>query len=99
MRFIALAVAAVLFATATPAEMGPQPLRPKALEAFGSARSDCSPTVAQRLAKQVQQQDGPQLFHRLDKLPPATAYAAVVRKVDGCEVPLTMVEYRSSLNH
>lgn len=97
MRSVALAVAAVLVATSTSAQMGQQPVKPKGLKALGSARSDCPPTVAQQVAKQVQQEEGPQLFHRLDKLPPATTYAAVVREVDGCEVPLTMIEYRNGV--
>ena len=31
---------------------------------------------------------------RLTELPPAVGYMAVYRTVDGCEVPLTVVEYR-----
>jgi len=32
---------------------------------------------------------------KLNELPPATGYMAVYRHIGGCEVPLTMVEYRS----
>jgi hypothetical protein len=32
---------------------------------------------------------------RLTELPPAVGYMAVYRTVDGCEVPMTVVEYRS----
>ncbi|HEY8592162.1 MAG TPA: hypothetical protein VIL42_04760 [Sphingomicrobium sp.] len=32
---------------------------------------------------------------KLTELPPPTAYMAVHRKIDGCEAPLTMVDYRS----
>ena len=32
---------------------------------------------------------------RLAELPPAVAYMAVYRTLDGCESPLTMVEYRT----
>ena len=39
---------------------------------------------------------GPGLAPRkLTELPPATAYMAVYRVVAGCEVPLTMTEYRN----
>ena len=31
----------------------------------------------------------------LGELPPATGYKAVYRTIDGCEVPLTVVEYQS----
>jgi hypothetical protein len=96
MRFVALAVAAALSATSTAADPGRTLESPKASGALGSVRGDCPPTVAQQVAMQVRQQDRPRLFHRLDELPPATAYAAVMRRVDGCEVPLTMVEYGRS---
>ena len=33
---------------------------------------------------------------KLTELPPATTYMAVYRRIDGCEAPLTMVEYRSA---
>jgi hypothetical protein len=32
---------------------------------------------------------------KLNQLPPGTTYMAVYRRIDGCEVPLTMVEYRN----
>lgn len=32
--------------------------------------------------------------HKLTELPPATTYMAVVRVVNGCEDPLTLIEYR-----
>jgi hypothetical protein len=32
---------------------------------------------------------------KLTELPPAIGYMAVHRTVDGCENPLTMVEYRT----
>ena len=32
----------------------------------------------------------------LDELPPATAYMAVHRTIDGCAVPMTAAEYRNS---
>ena len=35
---------------------------------------------------------GPQ---KLTELPPAVAYMAVYRTVNGCEVPMTVVEYRT----
>ena len=32
---------------------------------------------------------------KLNELPPAIGYMAVYRTVNGCEAPMTMVEYRS----
>jgi hypothetical protein len=40
---------------------------------------------------------GPAQFRKLDELPDATGYMAVYRTVDGCEVPMTVVEYRQGL--
>ena len=31
---------------------------------------------------------------KLTELPPATVYMAVARHIDGCDAPLTMVDYR-----
>jgi hypothetical protein len=86
MRFLILA-ALMLPATSVAAGTRPvQNLRP--------SPSDCPPTVAQLVAKRIQQ-GNPQLFHRLVELPPATGYAAVYRHdSNGCEDPLTMIEYR-----
>lgn len=40
---------------------------------------------------------GPRLRPKnLDELPRGTAYMAVYRTVDGCEVPMTVAEYRDS---
>ena len=41
------------------------------------------------------QRDGPPQLKRLDELPDATAYMAVYRTIDGCEEPMTVVEYRA----
>ena len=32
---------------------------------------------------------------KLTELPPGTTYMAVFRHIDGCEAPMTMVEYRN----
>ena len=88
MRFLILAA---LTLGATSAAAGTQPL-----DAPAPPRRDCPPTVAQQVARQIQQ-GRPNLFHRLVELPPATGYAAVYRHdSNGCEDPLTMIEYRRS---
>jgi hypothetical protein len=33
--------------------------------------------------------------HKLTELPPGKTYMAVYRRIDGCEFPMTMVEYRT----
>ena len=37
----------------------------------------------------------PLVPRKLTELPPGTGYMTVYRKIDGCEAPMTMVEYRS----
>jgi predicted transcriptional regulator len=39
--------------------------------------------------------DKPLKPQKLTELPSGRAYMAVYRKIDGCEFPMTMVEYRS----
>lgn len=39
--------------------------------------------------------DEPAVPKKLTELPPATGYMAVYRTVDGCEEPMTIVEYRT----
>ena len=54
------------------------------------------PRTRSYLADQDGLYRGPPLVPRkLTELPPATTYMAVYRRVDGCEAPMTMVEYRS----
>ncbi len=96
MRFLLPLALAALPATSIAADTPHRPLRPKGLEQLGPWRSDCPPTAAQQVAKQVQQEPGAPLVHRLVDLPSATAYAAVFREVNGCEAPLTMTEYRKA---
>lgn len=88
MRFLVLAAVALLPAMSAAAPPEGQPARPKALEDLGPWRGDCPPTAAQQVARQMQQQGQRPRFHRLVELPPASAYAAMVRQADGCEVPL-----------
>ena len=86
MRFLILAA---LMIPASSVAAGTRPIA-----APGPPRSDCPPTVAQQVAKQMRE-GKPQLFHRIVELPPATGYAAVYRHdSNGCEDPLTMIEYR-----
>jgi hypothetical protein len=60
-----------------------------------SSASQCQRTTS-HLAGKAGIYRGPGLAPRkLDELPPATAYMAVYRRIDGCEAPLTMVDYRN----
>ena len=54
------------------------------------------PKPAQHLAGQGSLYRGqPVTPKKLNELPPATGYMAVLRTVDGCNLPMSVVEYRS----
>jgi hypothetical protein len=61
----------------------------------GVALGLCRPTAAQMAADRARKSGGRALLHNLTDLPPAKGYMAVYRTVEGCEDPLTMVEYRT----
>jgi hypothetical protein len=61
----------------------------------GKANSTSCPRTTQYLAGRTGVYRGNRLTPRkLTELPPATGYMAVYRTIDGCEAPLTVVEYR-----
>jgi hypothetical protein len=86
MRFLILAVAALLPATSAAKPPVPQPAMPRALNAFGPMRSDCKQTTSHYAWDRSQ----PQKPRKLTELPDANAYAAVYRRVNGCEEPLVV---------
>ncbi len=63
---------------------------------FGTGQAANCPRTTSHLADQagVYRRGEPLVPRKLTELPPATAYMAVYRVIDGCEAPLTMVEYR-----
>ena len=91
MRLLVLALAAALPAASAaapaPDRSDPwvQPVRTVPAEAAKCRKAD------------VHQADrrAPVQFKKLNELPPAVGYMAVYRTIDGCEEPLTVVEYRS----
>jgi hypothetical protein len=72
-----------------------------AAEIPASAASDAAPPVAKanscpRTTRQYAWQRGKPLTpKKLTELPPGKGYMAVYRTVNGCEYPMTMVEYRT----
>ena len=50
----------------------------------------CPQTAAQMAADRVRKAGGRDLFHKLTELPPADAYSAVYRTVNGCESPIVV---------
>ena len=85
MRLLSLAILCVIAAPAAA-----EPVKaPKAPEA-----ANC-PRTTSHYARDGSAYRGDRVApKKLTELPPAIGYMAVYRKVNGCEAPMTMVEYR-----
>ena len=59
--------------------------------------ANCPRTTSHYAGKGSMYPGAPLTPKKLTELPPASSYMAVYRTVDGCEVPLTMTEYRTGL--
>ena len=97
MRFLLLTAAALLPQAsaaapdaATPTAQGPSAAKPRAI-----ARDTCRRPANHQADRGSAWREAPLKPKKLTELPPATGYMAVYRTVDGCEVPMTVVEYRS----
>ena len=56
---------------------------------------NCRRTVSHHAGRDSLYRGFPLAPQKLTELPPAVGYMAVYRTVNGCEVPLTIVEYRT----
>jgi len=98
MRILLLAAAAALLpqaSTAAPPESGGKPILPTVESAIKTPPSECRrPTryVADNAPAWRNEKLQPR---KLTELPPAQGYMAVYRVTNGCEDPMTMVEYRT----
>ena len=89
------AVLAVLLTTLPVAAFAAPPSqRPEPSSA--STASHCPRTTSYLADKSGLYRGQPLKPRKLTELPQGTTYMAVFRHIDGCEVPLTMVEYRNS---
>jgi hypothetical protein len=94
------ASAAPVTAASTPLDSGQDAAEPVVSMAAGekgvinpNARAElglCPQTAAQTAADRVRKAGGRDLFHKLTELPPADAYSAVYRTVNGCEAPIVV---------
>ena len=80
----------LLFAALMTAAQGPA-----ASAADAAAQSAPSNTCARTTPRYAWDSAKPLKPRKLTELPPAKGYMAVYRTVDGCEYPMTMVEYRT----
>ena len=100
MRVSAIVLAVIIIAAPAPAA-GPAPAGPvdkpdQGASVHQAPKADNCPLTTSYFAGRGSTHRGAPLAPRkLTELPPATTYMAVHRKIDGCEVPLTMTEYRT----
>lgn len=59
------------------------------------AGANCPRTVSHYAGQGSLYRGGPIAPKKLSELPPAIGYMAVYRTVNGCEAPMTVVEYRT----
>ena len=73
---------------------------PSAPNPLHSQEADnCPRTVSHYAGKDSMFRGAPLAPKKLTELPPAVGYMAVYRTVNGCEVPMTIVEYRTGRRH
>ncbi|QNM81769.1 hypothetical protein H8M03_06760 [Sphingomonas sabuli] len=99
MRYVIPAAFAVLIPQASLA--GPPPQAPTVTEpaaiasAWSATGQECRKAEAAKAESGPAWRDTPVTPKKLTDLPDANSYMAVFRTVDGCEVPMSVVEYRS----
>src|SRR5688572_706287 len=92
MRSLAIVLAVAISAPAASAGPVPAP----AVKLPHSPTADNCPRTARHYAEKGSLYRGDGVApKRLTELPPAIGYMAVYRTVNGCEVPLTMTDYRT----
>jgi len=88
MRILLVAAAAII----APASAAAPPASVEPTAAQMKPKAECR-TSSVHQASPFNRAD-PVRPRNLGELPPATGYKAVYRTIDGCEVPLTVVEYQ-----
>ena len=91
MRVHAILAALAVTGAATAASSEPTAQQKEAVERL---KAQCPHTTSYLAEKIGTYRGKPLTPKKLNELPPATGYMAVYRHIGGCEVPLTMVEYR-----
>ena len=87
MRLLLLAAAALIAAPSAAAEpvKAPPP----------SPKANCPRTTSHYASKDLMYRGDRIAPKKLTELPPGIGFMAVYRTVNGCEAPMTMVEYRA----
>jgi hypothetical protein len=96
MRVSAIVLALAISAPAPAAGPAPAQAAATAQTAASAQKADnCPRTTSHFAGKGATYQGAPLAPKKLGELPPAVGYMAVYRTVDGCEIPMTVTEYRT----
>ena len=88
MRVLAVILVLAASAPALAADNGPEP--------GATGGRECSRSTTHFASKSSVYRGQPMRPKTLTELPPGISYMAVLRRIGGCEVPLTMIEYRNN---
>ena len=96
MRVLAILLTLSISAPAASAGLAPAPAPSPAVERPDPLKvSNCRRATSHHAGKGSIYRGGPTAPRKLNELPPATGFMAVYRIINGCEVPMTIVEYRT----
>ena len=90
------AILLALSISAPAASAGPAPAPAPAVERpHAQTAAKCPRTTSHYADKRSMYRGQPMTPKKLNELPPAIGFMAVYRTINGCEVPMTIVEYRT----
>lgn len=98
MRILLLTATAALLpqaSTAAPPQAQGQKIAPAIATSVPHPKSECRRPTAYIANDGLSWREGTLKPRKLTELPPAQGYMAVYRSINGCEDPMTMVEYRT----
>lgn len=95
MRYLLLASAAALLPQASAAQPVGPALAPAVEKPRPAPDTECRKPTSYKANTDLVWRDEPATPKKLTELPPAQGYMAVYRTVNGCEEPMTLVEYRT----
>ena len=97
MRLLLPVLALPLIVPAASIAQPPAPMHSPENIAKGRSATECRRTTSYNANGGSAWRGGPVTPKKLNELPPATAYKAVYRIVNGCEEPLTVAEYQRAV--
>ena len=98
MRFLLLAAAALLpqASAAASGEADGPPVAQSVAKPEATKSGECRKVTSYKAESDLVWRDQRVAPKQLTELPPGTGYMAAYRTINGCEAPMTVVEYRNS---